>query len=73
MFKQHYKIRFVRNIVAYRYMKTGRESVVHGRTWYVLGIHLHILLIVAREIYEVDTKLKFVIVESFAITSDPKF
>lgn len=67
------KVRLVRNIVANRYVKTGRKPVIHCGAWYVPEIQLHVLLIVASQIHEMDTKFEFVIFENFSATSDPIF
>jgi hypothetical protein len=51
-------------------MEPGREPVVHCGTWYVNGIKLHIVSVVACQVHRMDPNLKFGLLEGLTATGD---
>ena len=51
-------------------MKHARTSVAHYRIGYVHGIKLHLVLVVARYVHEVNLELEFGVLRILSATND---
>jgi hypothetical protein len=60
----------IHDIKAKSQMKNACALVAHDRIRYVLGIKLHLVPVVARQVHEVNPKLKFWILRLLSATSD---
>lgn len=68
--KAIYKIRHAHNTKANWQTKHNVTSVVYDGNGYVLGVQLHVVLVVAFQIHEVDSKLEMGFFEYIDTTSD---